>query len=337
MTALTQYERLEAPAVWRAGPEDQRRDVILSLGDATLVIYDGAGRPVGHWSLAAITRINPGEEPAVYGPGPGTPEDLEITDPEMVDAIERIRDAIHRRGPHQGRLRYFLLGGALAAVLLGGVFWLPGAMVHHAASVVPAAKRADLGQRLLAEIRQIAGQPCDNELGQRSLDRLQSRLMPPGGRIVVLPDAVQDAAHLPGGIVLLNRSLVEDQDDPTVTAGYVLAEVERAARHDPVELLLDNSGAVTAFRLLTTGDVSQSVLADYAETLLSAEPAVVPDAPLLTRFEAADVPATPYAYAVDPSGETVLGLIEADPVSQLYAAPVLRDSEWVSLQGICGE
>ncbi|WP_425052580.1 hypothetical protein [Psychromarinibacter sp. S121] len=337
MTALTQYERLEAPAVWRAGPEDQRRDVILSLGDATLVIYDGAGRPVGHWSLAAIERTNQGCEPALYRPGPDSPEELEITAPEMVDAIERIRDAIQRRGPHRGRLRYYLLGGALAAVLLGGIFWLPGAMVHHAASVVPAAKRADLGQRLLAEIRQIAGQPCGNELGQKSLERLQTRLMPPGGRIVVLPDAVEDAAHLPGGIVLLNRSLVEDQDDPTVTAGYVLAEVERAARRDPVELLLENSGAVTAFRLLTTGDVSQSVLSGYARSLLAAEPAPVPDLPLLTRFEAADVPATPYAYALDPTGETVLGLIEADPVSQLYAEPVLRDSEWVSLQGICGE
>ena len=32
----------------------------------------------------------------------------------------------------------------------------------------------------------------------------------------------------------------------------------------------------------------------------------MPDAPLLTRFEAADVPATPYAYAVDPSGEIVV-------------------------------
>ncbi len=54
MTALTEYDRLECAAVWRAAPEAQRRDVFVSVGDATLVITDNADRVLAHWSLAAV-------------------------------------------------------------------------------------------------------------------------------------------------------------------------------------------------------------------------------------------------------------------------------------------
>lgn len=337
MTALTEYERLEVPAIWRASPEDQRRDVIVSVGDATLVIYDGAGRPLAHWSLPAVERLNPAIRPALYRPGPDSPEELEVTDTDLETAIERIRSAIERRRPRKGRLRYVLLAGALVAVLAGGVLWLPDAMIRHAAQVVPEAKRADLGLRLLDEMRRVAGQPCSTELGDRALAQLEDRLLAGGGRLVVMPEGVPDAVHLPGGIVLLNRALVEDYEDPAVVAGYVLAEVTRAAAGDPVERMLRITGASVAFRLLTTGDVPGDVLADYAETLMTAPHDPVPAAPLLARFEAAEVPATPYAYAVDTTGEATLGLIEADPVDATFAPPVLRDAEWVSLQGICRE
>ena len=50
MTALTEYQRLETSGIWRGAPDEQRRDVTVSLGDATVVIYDGAGRALAHWS-----------------------------------------------------------------------------------------------------------------------------------------------------------------------------------------------------------------------------------------------------------------------------------------------
>ncbi|MDF0603136.1 hypothetical protein P1J78_20515 [Psychromarinibacter sp. C21-152] len=337
MTALTEYQRLELPAIWRADPEDQRRDVIVSLGDATLVIYDGAGRPLAHWSLAAVERLNPSIRPALYRPGPDSPEELEVTDTDLETAIERIRAAIDRRRPRQGRLRYVLLAGALVAVLAAGVLWLPDAMIRHAAAVVPAAKRADLGARLLDEVRRLTGPPCSTELGDRAVGELEARLLGGSGRLVVLPDGISDAAHLPGGIVLVSRALVEEYDDPSVVAGYVLAEVARAAAVDPVERMLRVTGPMVAFRLLTTGDVREATLAGYAEALLTAPPDPVADRALLERFAAVEVPASPYAYAVDASGETTLGLIEADPVDPTFAPPVLRDAEWVSLQGICRE
>ncbi|WP_172293506.1 hypothetical protein [Pseudoruegeria sp. HB172150] len=337
MTALKEYQRLESPGVWRATPEDQRRDVIVSVGDATLVIYDSAGRPLTHWSLPALERQNPGLRPAIYRPGPDSPEDLELTAPEMIDAIERVRQAVEKRKPHRGRLRNVLLLGGLAIVLALLLLWLPSALIRHASGVLPEAKREELGERLLTEIRRVAGSPCTTSLGNRALAQLDERLLGGGGRIEVLPGGIPEAAHLPGGIILLNRTLVEDYEDPSVVAGYILAEDARGQRADAVQQLLDFAGPLAALRLLTTGDIPEERLAAYAETLMSAEPDPLPDAVLLERFAEADVPASPYAYSVDMTGEATVGLIEADPVQELDALPVLRDSDWVSLQGICGE
>ena len=68
MTALTEYERLEATGLWRATAEAQRREVLVSVGEATLTIADFNNRALAHWSLAAIDRQNPGEYPAIYSP-----------------------------------------------------------------------------------------------------------------------------------------------------------------------------------------------------------------------------------------------------------------------------
>ncbi len=337
MTALTEYQRLESPGVWRAAPGDQRRDVMVSVGDATLVIYDTANRPLAHWSLAALRRKNPGKIPAIYSPGADAPEELEISEVTMLDAIETVRSAVARLRPQRGRLRLFLLAGALLTVIGLAVFWLPDALVRHTAAVVPDAKRAELGDRLLAHIHRVSGQPCATPTGARVLDRLYARLLQgrPGG-LAVLASGIPDARHLPGGMILLSRALVEDHEDPSVAAGYVLAEAARAARRDPVEVFLEEAGLMTAFRLLTTGEVADPALEAYAETVLTRMPDPVPDEELLGLFAASTVPSTPYAYALDISGETTLGLIEADPVRRA-TSPVLPDGDWVTLQGVCGE
>lgn len=338
MTALTEYQRLECSAVWRAAPDAQRRDVFVSVGDATLTITDTADRPLAHWSLAAVDRLNPGELPAIYAPGADAPEELEIEDDTMIAAIEKVGQSIRRRRPQPGRLRLVLLGGGLALVLALTVFWLPDALIRHTASVVPQAKRTELGARLLTDIRRVAGSPCGTVNGRRALDQLKSRLMAnQKGRLTVLAAGIPAAQHLPGGLILLNRSLVEDFEDPAVVAGFILAELTRAEAKDPIEELLEFAGPFTAFRLLTTGNVPDAKLETYAEYLSTKSAEPIDNDILLARFATAGVPSTPYAFARDISGESTLPLIEADPVGSAAAEPVLTDGQWVSLQGICGE
>ncbi|MCU0907122.1 MAG: hypothetical protein MUF73_06660 [Rhodobacteraceae bacterium] len=337
MTALSDYARLEAAGVLRPAPGAQRRDVIVTMGEATLTLIDHRETALAHWSLPAVVRLNPGEVPALFAPGPDAPEVLEIADEAMVAAVMRVRAAVDRARPRAGRLRLWLSGALGAGVLALAVFWLPGAMVRHAAAVLPEAARARVGQDLLANIARVAGSPCASEPGQAALDRLVLRVLGPGeARAVVLPSGAAPSGHLPGGIVLLDRTLVELAEGPEVAAGAILAERLRADRQDPVVRLLDEAGIVATFRLLTTGAIPRPVLDAHAERLLGSAPAVLPDDALVARFEAAGVASTPYAYALDVTGETVLGLIEADPLRGRQGAALLTDGDWLALQGICG-
>ena len=340
MTALTEYQRLESTGLWRDKPDAQRREVIVAFLDATLVISDSrSDTPLAHWSLPAITRLNPGDIPAIFSPGGDQGESLEIADKTLVAAIDKVHRLITARKPRPGRLRRYLLGGALLLVLGMGVFWLPGELVRHTASVVPEEKRADIGRDILADIARVSGAPCAAGQGPRSLARLSERLTgDQATRIAVLPGAVSGARALPGHFVVLGRDLVEDHESPDVAAGFILAARLRSEASDPLIDLLHWAGLRATFRLLTTGDLSAGDILGYGEVVLTQPPAPVADASLLAAFAQAGVSARPYAYASDPSGESVLGLIEADPFRTVPAAePVLADGDWVALQGICGD
>ncbi len=336
MTALKKYQRLEAPGLWREAPEAQRRDVAISLGDATLVIEDRAGAALAHWSLPAVVRLNPGEFPAVFAPGPEAAETLELNDDLMVSAISTLQAAIDRRRPRQGRLRTTLTLGVLAAVAALAILWLPGALMGYTASVVPEAKRVEIGDQLIARIARVSGAPCETTFGTPALAKLDLRLGGDGTTLRVLPAGIHGAAHLPGGRILLSRTLVEDYEGPEVAAGHVIAERARATAQDPLEALLRDAGLGAAIRLLTTGEILESTLDAHVEALAAAPPAEIDPPAMIAMFRAAGVSSTPYAYALDVSGETTVALIEADPVEPANRAPLLADDDWVALQAICG-
>ncbi len=332
-TALQKYQRLEATALWRPAPDEQRRDVIVSIGDATLVITDMQDRALAHWSLPAVRRENPGTRPAIYFPHGDPGETLEIgaSEADMIDAIEKLRAAVARSKPKPGRLRWAIVG--LSALTIGALalFWLPGALMNHALSVVPQAKRQDIGEALLAQSLRLTGAPCDGTLARPALRKLERRLGV--RRLVVVTSGVRDAAALPGGIVLLNRATIEDYEEPDATAGFVVAEQLRA--DDALRELLQAAGISASFRLLTTGDLNEDILRAHAEDAILADRPRPSDDSLIPAFEAARLRISPYAYALDASGETTLALIEADPFTTT-PEPVLGDGDWVALQGICG-
>ncbi|MDR9394576.1 hypothetical protein [Roseovarius sp. SYSU LYC5161] len=340
MTALNEYERLEASALWRPSEDAQRIDVIVSIGDATLTISDMRDRALTHWSLPAVTRANPGKMPAIYHPDGDTGETLELpeTEHEFIAAMERLLGAIARQRPHPGRLRLLALVLSVGAVILLGAIWLPEATRRHAVEVVPEVKRAEIGQALLSEMQDMTGPPCRDSEGMNALQRLAARLQPATGpmELRIVRGGVQDSTHLLGGTILLNRKLVEDHETPDIVAGYIIAEQLRARRHDPLDRLLQHGGILASLRLLATGNVATETLRAYAEHVLTAPRPALDDATLLRGFEKWRVRATPYAYARDISGETTLGLIEADPHAARPPEPVLADGDWLRLQGICG-
>lgn len=335
MTALKKYQRLEATGLWRASPDEQRREVIVSIGDATLVITDLRDQPLTHWSLAAVDRQNPGVRPAIYSPDGDPGETLELSGDEdqMIRAIEKLRSAIDRSRPHPGRLRLVSVALSCLAVAALVFLWLPGAMQRHAAEVVPQITRVAIGEALLARIERLSGTACNARAARPVLDRLAERTGV--RRIVVLPSGVAQSLALPGGLVLLNRALIEDHETPEVAAGFVIAERARRQTTDPLAAILREGGMWASFQLITTGALPVDLLDSHAERMVAEPRAYLDDDVLLAAFAQGQVASTPYAYARDITGESVLALIEGDPMTGQSPAPVLPDRDWVILQSIC--
>jgi hypothetical protein len=339
-TALRKYERLESPGLWRETPSAQRREVIVGLREATLILSDPKNEsPLAQWSLPAITRINPAQMPALYSPGAEAIEVLEIDDKEMIAALDTVHVVIARRKPHPGRLRNLILAVTVAGLAAVVFLWLPGRLVGHTAEVLPDPTRADLGQGALADLVRVSGSPCRTVPGRRAAATLAARLFPDNTpQIEILREGLDHPANLPGNILLLPAKLVQDAKSPEVVAGYLIAESLRAQATDPVLPLLAHLGLGSTIRLLTTGTPGTDAMAGYGE-VISTQPAPPPLSPdlLLPAFAKARVPSSPYAYSLDPTGETTLSLIEADPFAHETGERVLSDETWLELQAICTE
>lgn len=337
MTALKKYQKLECSGLWRDGPEGQRRDVVVRLGEATLMLLDPRNDGVlSHWSLPAVERLNPGQRPALFAPGAEGSETLELEDDDMIAALRTVQTAVRHASPHPGRLRGVLILGSTAVILAIGAFVLPGALVSHTAKVMPAAKRAEIGQAALDDVTRLTGAPCDGPMGLPALAELSERVFGPEDTpiLYILPEGLTRPAHLPGGVILLPRSLIE-LEAPDALAGAALAEGIAAGLHDPVIPILEHAGLRASFDLLTSGNLPPEALEGYGEAFLRAAPEAVPDATLIAAFEKAQVPLSPYARWRAPSGAGVEGLVAGDPFKGLIQSPLLPDDDWIALQSVC--
>ena len=326
-TVLEAYQRLEAEAVWRAGAEAQGRNVVVSIGQATLTVSDLNDVALAHWSLASLTRLNPGRTPAVFSPGADAPETLETDEAEMVDALERVMGAVRKGGQRRGRLRVLVTLGTVAALTALVTFWLPGALARYAAGIVPEATRAALGARMVGHVETLTGAPCASQTGTMALGKLQTRLFPNGKtRLSIAPSALSGAIALPGGYDLVSHKLVEDYETPAVAAAYAVEQDELRDESDPMVRLLADAGLSSIIRLLTTGEVPESALRKHAEALVGAPLQSVDIAKVAPRVAQAGLSVAALADALQ--GEAPSGLAAA-------AAPALNDGEWIALQSIC--
>ncbi len=340
MTALEKYQRLEAAALWRATPDSQRRDVIVSIGEATLVITDLQDRPLAHWSIGALARANPEGLPALYYPDGDPGETLELTgeEAEMIQALEKLRRSVDRRRPQKGRVRIWSVSGVIALLAAVLLLWVPQALERHALSLLPQAKRDEIGAKLFTEVQELTGPPCGGAPGRAALGRMARKIAPdavPQVRIQVLPSGLKQTAHLPGGLIVISQELIASTRDPEALAGFIAAERLRAEDRDPMQQLLDNTGTLTVLRLLTTGEIPQGALRREAGRLILAAPDPLPPVTVLSGFERMGLQTRAYALAVDPSGESTLPLIEGDPFPGGTEDPFLSDGDWLRLQGIC--
>ncbi|MEM9785191.1 MAG: hypothetical protein AAF801_01725 [Pseudomonadota bacterium] len=336
MTALDRYVRLESGGLWRAAPDAQRRDVVISFGDATLVISDSAGRPLAHWSLPALERQNPGEHPAIYAPDDDASEVIEIADQTMVDAIEEIRAALTKARPKPGKLRHWITAGLIASSIALAIFWLPGALTRQTLAVVPFPKRVEIGATILGYMQAETGAACREPRANEAAGRLAARLFGADTmtQIVVVPTLAPGAIALPGDVIAVDYGLLRVSDDPAAAAGFILASRATLSHDDPLETLLRDAGLGVTFRLLTTGEIPPQILQGAAESILSYGGGAADARELRNVFAAATVPHGPYLRIADARTGTMPDL-GADPLANEDIPEILNDGDWVSLQNIC--
>ena len=200
MTALTQYQRLEATGIWRKSAEAQRLDVIISIGESSLVITDINEKPLAHWSLAALAVIQSKDGIKLYHPDGDPSETLELgsNENEMAEAIEKLMKAVDRRRPKPGRLRIFSLASILIIVLGLSIFWLPAALRDYTQKIIPEVREQEMGKAVFNEFVSFVGAPCSRELGRIALDKFISNLGVIEYTFYIVPSETIEAIHLPG-------------------------------------------------------------------------------------------------------------------------------------------
>jgi hypothetical protein len=330
MTALSQYVRLECGGTWSPGPDLAPRAVTVAFGDAALILRDGGGRPLAHWSLAAL-ELRPVSNGARYAPGPDATEWLDLTEPEMIRAIETVHKAVRRAGPQRGRLRLWSRLAAVSVLLAALALWLPGALTRQALAALPEGAGRQIGAELLGHLQRQTGPACRAPGGIAALARLSARLFGPDqGQIVVLPQGLDHDLWLPGRIAVLPASALADP--PALFAARALAA---SAQTNPLSDLIDRAGLTGALHLLTTGALNDRILAEHAAAILASAPPSPTNAQLIAVFAAAGVPLAPLALARDPTGESVLALIEADALLRPQSPAIPTDADWAAVTRVC--
>jgi hypothetical protein len=334
MTALEQYERLESTGLWKETADDQRREVIVSFGDASLVLSDHNENPLTHWSLAAVRKTGKNGSAVVFAPDGDTEEELEISDETMLRAIETIRARLRRGQPKPGRVRWIIGGGFAAIITALILFWFPAAIARYAASIVPDAVASQIGQRALTHVEAFSGSACSSPLGDEALRLLENRLIgTPSNRIFVTDMGARLSSHLPGGIILINRKLVETYSEPEVAAGYILMERAIEDEHPPMLDLFSSIGTRNVVRFLTAGTISDKALHSYAEARVTGGSVAPTQENLLALFEISALGTAAFARTLDDNTQAEALIAGAVPAND--QRPLMRDREWLALQAIC--
>ncbi|MDZ7905421.1 MAG: hypothetical protein U5N55_06350 [Cypionkella sp.] len=335
MTALHQYSRLEAAGLWRSDPQAQRREVIVGLRTATIVLLDPkTDMPLAQWSLPAIVRVTQFQGFVVFASHEDGFETLEIDDAAMIAALDTVRGALDRRRKNPGRLRLVLTAAAALSAVGAIAIWVPLQFYEFAAQRLPDAARRDVAAMALRDIGTIAGSPCNGAMGLIAAQDLARRVAanaPP--QLAILRTGLTAPSTLADGTIVLPYGMIETADGPDTLAGIVLAETLRSAQSDPLESALRHAGFMASAMLLSTGSLPKTAMDGYGLALIETANASPPVDSLALHGAFADAVITSQPYAAF-AGNTALAQLP-DTAPQGSMPIVLEDAAFLGLQYIC--
>ena len=166
--------------------------------------------------------------------------------------------------------------------------------------------------------------------------KLSARLFPgERGGIRVISGLGVPSAHLPGGLVLVDRDLVVQQDSPEVLAGYVLMERTIMALNDPLARLIREGGTGATFGVIFRRRIPDTELRVHAASVPYRPRHPFPEAELLDRFREAGFPSTPFAHSLHGADGLSEAISAGNPLEGGVYSPLLTDGEWLGLQAAC--
>ncbi|MSU91086.1 hypothetical protein GE300_15965 [Rhodobacteraceae bacterium 2CG4] len=334
MTALDRYIRLEAAGRWREAPDAAWREVLVSFGNATLVLSSFDEEPLTHWSLAATGRVAFDGGVALYAPDAGTDEVLEVRDRDMIEAIAEVSRMARVRGraaPRMRRLRRLLLPAAVATGLAALGWAAPDALRARAYALVTAEQAEQIAGRIRAALDRPA---CLTPEGRRSLRRLTGRAAP-GVRVEVMAWDAPPAAILPDGSVLLSRRLVERAPAAEVVAGWLALAAAGGRDASALRGWTRDLGVTEAMAFLTSGRIGPGDVAEMARQTAgqTAPPAPAAVAAAVAALAGRGIDPRPF---LDDLRRRFPDLaVPAPPVPEGLTPALPRDADWVALQNIC--
>ena len=373
MTALAQYERLEAPARYFDGETARARGVIVKFGDASLIVVNYDDLPITHWSLAGVRDLSQKGGGLTLTPDFDSDERLVIEDPDMVEAIRKVCPDL--RSGRQISARSWRKIGFWAAAAIGSVylimFHIVPSLADQMATLIPPEAEIAMGEEMVAQFAELLTEDdeprfCSTPAGDAALATMTARFEGGAGAHVPLTVRVFDheminAFALPGGQIVLFNGLLQEADGPEEVAGVLAHEIGHVVALDPTRLTLRSAGTAGLLGLILGDFTGATVTVALSEALLRSgyqrEAEAQADVFATDLLSGQGLPTGPFAGFFDKLREKVGDTPELlthlsthpDLAGRAAAArardiiggrtfqPTLSDQQWVALKNICGE
>lgn len=332
-----QFDRLESLGLWKETDTSQKREVIVSFGKSSLVLYDTRNFPLTHWSFAALRCIHKKDGRMIYTPDQNSFETLEISDDTMNRAVQRVCKAVYHPKPRRGRIRILFFGLVLICLGVLSKYWLPEALARHTSNLITQSKAQEIGKDMAAIIQTQIGPFCQSPQFEGIIRKLENRLQLENKFTLYIAHLnTRKSLYLAGGIIVVDRSLIGSFSQSDILAGYILMEQVLHSEMPPFQRLFLKAGTIPTLRFLITGKIEYHILKTYVDMDLTG-PQMLPDIKKLqVAFQAKRISSQNFARAFDSTLKTTQVLMEENVVLD-QQSQMLSDQEWLTLQSVCSD
>lgn len=324
MTALEKYAKLEAIARYRDGSAERSQEVVLSFGERTLMIVGLDDQPISHWPLVNAHRLSAqGADMVVLAPFEGSNEWIELTDTDMIEAIDTIvpREDAVLSGRRPVRRKWRMWFGLLALGFVALLIWAWPMLTNRTVDLIPKDRAIVIGAAVREDVLDFLQLPedgngaiCTEAEGRAALDTIIALVAGPqrtgnsdagpttehaSPNVTVFDHPAPLALAMPGGEVLLMRGMIELAGTPEALTAILAHEIAHAQARDPLRKILREASFSEKIAHVL-GDLVKEPIPDSAamslltRAYLASEEAAA-DAVTTARLNEAGLPSTPYA------------------------------------------